>query len=159
MDRQDVWFQLKYNNKVYNINLYEVVSAVKFAEEQYWIPALTETWWNKLLKRYPEFNGEPVYNKDDVIFLTGEVTKLDEENYNDEEMFYFFTSINKDDAVIGLHEILEMLYYAETEHYIPSIKYDFWYHISRIYKAYFVAGYEEVLCVNSKLKKTGKSTI
>ncbi len=157
---QEIWFQLKYKDKVYNINLYEVISAIKFADDVKWIPQLSKEWWDKLLEMYPEFNEEPNYNKkEDIIYLTGDVVELEEYNYADEEKFYFNTSIQSDDAVLGLHQILEMFYFAEAEKYVPTIGYVFWYHISKIYRAYFNAGYEEVLCVNLKLQKVGKSSI
>ena len=157
MDRQDVWFQLKYNDKVYNINLYEVVSAVKFAEDVKWIPQLSQAWWDKLLEMYPEFKGEPEYNKENMLYLSGEVTEL-EKPTNDGEYYYFEAYSDETSLIIGTHAFLEMFYHAEQENLIPKIGFNFWYHISMLYRGYFRrTDYEEVICISSKLEKVDMS--
>lgn len=150
VNQEEVWFEIQYESKKYIINMYEVVSAIRYAQDHWLIPSLSEEWWNKLLGRYPYLEEDDrTYDEPNAVKLSEDVTYVDD--------IHFFDACIADKHIcyIELHNILEMLYYAEQEDCVPRIDYSsFWYHIKKIYPDYFTQyGYQEVICANSKLKK------
>ena len=53
-----IWFDMKDNVHDFKIGLSDVLSALKFAEEQGFVPKIDEKWWCKLRLLYPKIVNE-----------------------------------------------------------------------------------------------------
>lgn len=59
--KDSVWFFLRDTMHDFKIGLSDIISALKFSEENGYVPALPEPWWNEMRKIYPE-----IFEDDDV---------------------------------------------------------------------------------------------
>ena len=53
-DDESMWFLLRDSVHNFRIGLIDVLSAVNFAEECGYLPALPKDWWNQVASHYPE---------------------------------------------------------------------------------------------------------
>lgn len=52
-DTEYIWFQLMHGNKIYELNLYEIICAIISASDNHVIPKIPQPWIDDVCIRYP----------------------------------------------------------------------------------------------------------
>ena len=152
MENQEyIWYQISYNNKVYLLSFYDVISCLFFATNYALIPKLDNKWISDLKEKYQYvfLDVDTTPKENNQIFLKENVNLYDIPNDSGE--FCYFISA-KENIMIGLHDILKMVNISEKEGILPQLGYtDFWQFVPDIYYNYFKReGYHNVICTDLK---------
>lgn len=152
-DTEYIWFQLMHGNKIYELNLYEIICAIISASDNHVIPEIPQPWIDDVCIRYPileEVEEFPIVKDNQLILKDAFVN---EEEDDDGEIVYMTAIGNDTQFCIGLHLLLQMILIAEKEGFVPELDYlDFWQHIESMYYNYFeTKGYHEIICTDLKL--------
>lgn len=150
-----IWFQIEYNSKRYELNLFDVISAIIFVSEKGYIPKIPKSWIADVCKQYPYLEADdfPIL-KDNQVALT-EVIALNVPD-DDAEYFYFVAEANDTKFEIPLHLLLQLLLELEKAKFTPKLDYySFWEDIEDMYYNYFEweGTQESIICANLRARQ------